>query len=105
MHKLLKNFEIKKRGLRISLFFTIVSLISFFTGNTILQFILLGFGFVSFLFTLVQPEAFHFFTNLILEWILIFFSGISKVSLLILYIILWKPIQVMIDLFRGEKNS
>ncbi|EMY03867.1 hypothetical protein LEP1GSC029_5031 [Leptospira interrogans str. 2002000626] len=36
---------------------------------------------------------------------LIFFSGISKVSLLILYIILWKPIQVMIDLFRGEKNS
>ncbi|EKR36763.1 hypothetical protein FH589_11625 [Leptospira interrogans] len=105
MHKLLKNFEIKKRGLRISLFFTIVSLISFFTGNTILQFILLGLGFVSFLFTLVQPKAFHFFTNLILEWILIFFNGILKVGLLILYIILWKPIQVVIDLFRGEKNS
>ncbi|ASP42306.1 hypothetical protein AMR47_13115 [Leptospira interrogans] len=105
MHKLLKNFVIKKRGLRISLIFTIVSLISFFTGNTILQFILLGLGFVSFLFTLVQPEAFQFFTNLILEWILIFFSGISKVSLLILYIILWKPIQVVIDLFRGVKNS
>ncbi|ASV10229.1 hypothetical protein B2G50_17770 [Leptospira interrogans serovar Canicola] len=71
-----------------SLIFTNVSLISFFTGNTILQFILLGLGFVSFLFTLVQPEAIQFFTNLILEWILNFFSGILKVGLLILYIIL-----------------
>ncbi|EKO14830.1 hypothetical protein [Leptospira kirschneri] len=105
MYKLFNNFEIKKRGLRISLFFTIVSLISFFIGNTILQFILLGLGLVSFVFTLVQPETFYFFTNLILEWILIFFSGILKVGLLIVYMILWKPIQVLINLFRGEKNS
>ncbi|EMN00969.1 hypothetical protein [Leptospira noguchii] len=105
MYKLLKNFETKKRGLRISLFFTIASLVSFFIENTILQFILLGFGFVSFVFTLVQPETFYFFTNLILEWILTFFNGILKISLLILYMILWKPIQVLIDLFRGEKKS
>ncbi|EMO73720.1 hypothetical protein LEP1GSC127_0941 [Leptospira kirschneri str. 200801925] len=54
---------------------------------------------------MVQPETFYFFTNLILEWILIFFSGILKVGLLIVYMILWKPIQVLINLFRGEKNS
>ncbi|EMO24971.1 hypothetical protein LEP1GSC170_4626 [Leptospira interrogans serovar Bataviae str. HAI135] len=34
-----------------------------------------------------------------------FFNGILKISLLILYMILWKPIQVLIDLFRGEKKS
>ncbi len=30
MYKLLTNFEVKKRGLRVALFFTIVSLICFF---------------------------------------------------------------------------
>ncbi|EMY78254.1 hypothetical protein LEP1GSC060_1330 [Leptospira weilii serovar Ranarum str. ICFT] len=105
MHKLFMNFEVKKRGLRIALFFTIASLICFWMENTILQFTLLGLGLISFVFTLVHPEAFYSFTNRLLEWTLTFLSGIAKGGLLFSYLIFWKPIRLGIDLFRGEKNS
>ncbi|WP_061248321.1 hypothetical protein [Leptospira alstonii] len=105
MHKLFMNFEVKKRGLRIALFFTIVSLICFLMENTILQFTFLGLGLVSFVFTLVLPEVFYSFTNRVLEWTLTFLSGILKVGLLFFYLIFWKPIGLGIDLFRGGKSS
>lgn len=105
MHELFMNFEVKKRGLRLALFFTIVSLLSFLIGNAVLQFVLLGLGLVSFVFTLVNPEAFYSVTNWTLEFVLTFLSGIVKGGLLLFYVIVWKPIQFGIDLFRKEKNS
>lgn len=105
MHSLFMNFEVKKRGLRLALFFTVVSLLSFLIGNAVLQFTLLGLGLVSFVFTLVSPEAFYSFTNWTLEFILTFLSGIVKGALLLFYVIVWKPIQFVIDLFQKEKNS
>ncbi|AXR61215.1 hypothetical protein [Leptospira mayottensis] len=105
MHNLFTNFEVKKRGLRVALFFTIVSLICFLIENTILQFILLGLGLISFVFTLVQPEAFYSFTNCALEFVLVFLSGIVKVGLLLIYLIIFKPIRFVIDLFPGKKKS
>lgn len=104
MHNLFTNFEVKKRGLRVALFFTIVSLICFLIANTILQFIFLGLGFVSFVFTLVQPEIFYSFTNRSLEFVLVFLSGIVKVGLLLIYLIVFKPIRFVIGLFLREKN-
>ncbi|EMI65296.1 hypothetical protein LEP1GSC076_1631 [Leptospira sp. Fiocruz LV4135] len=105
MYKLLTNFEVKKRGLRVALFFTIVSLICFLIGNTNLQFIFLGLGFVSFVFTLVRPEAFYTFTNRVLEFVLIFLNGIVKIGVLLFYLIVRKPVRLVIDLFPGKKKS
>ncbi|WP_061217599.1 hypothetical protein [Leptospira weilii] len=105
MHNLFANFEVKKRGLRIALFFTILSLICFLIENTILQFILLGLGLVSFVFTLIRPDAFYSFTNCVLEFVLVFLSGIVKVGLLLIYLIVCKPIRFAIGLFPGEKKS
>ncbi|TGK14629.1 hypothetical protein [Leptospira stimsonii] len=105
MHSLFMNFEIKKRGLRIALFFTLASLASFLIGNAVLQFALLGLGLLLFGFTFVLPEATYSFTSWGLEFILNFLSAFVKGVLLLFYILIWKPVLFVMDLFRGDKNS
>ncbi|MBM9502154.1 hypothetical protein JWG44_18005 [Leptospira sp. 201903071] len=105
MHSLFMNFEIKKRGLRIALIFTLASLVSFLLGNAVLQFILLGIGILLFGFTLFLPETAYSFTSWGLEFILNFLSMFVKGGLLLFYILIWKPVLFVTDLFRGDKNS
>lgn len=105
MHSLFMNFEIKKRGLRIALFFTLASLTSFLFGNAVLQFVLLGLGLLLFGFTFLLPEATYSFTSWGLEFILNFLSAFVKGGLLLFYILIWKPVLFVMDLFRGDKNS
>ncbi|AOP35996.1 hypothetical protein A0128_08540 [Leptospira tipperaryensis] len=105
MHSLFMNFEIKKRGLRLALFFTLASLTSFLLGNAVLQFVLLGLGILLFGFTFLFPEATDSFTSWSLEFILNFLSVFVKGGLLLFYILIWKPVLFVMDLFRGDKNS
>ncbi|MDV6234894.1 hypothetical protein CH379_004525 [Leptospira ellisii] len=104
MRDIFLNFELKKRGLRLALFFTLVSLVFFFAGNAALQFVWLGFGIASFVFTLLFPEEFYSFTNWVLEFVLRIFSGIAKGALLLSYVLLWKPIRFFYDLFSGKQD-
>ncbi|XDD51699.1 hypothetical protein AB3N59_08220 [Leptospira sp. WS92.C1] len=105
MHTLFMNFEIKKRGLRLALFFTIASLFSFLNGNAVFQLILLGLGLISFLLTLTIPETFYSFTNWVLEFILNSISALIKGFLLLFFVIVWKPVDFVIDKTRGDRNS
>ncbi|TGK35598.1 hypothetical protein EHQ12_07195 [Leptospira gomenensis] len=104
MRGIFLNFELKKRGLRFALFFTLLSLVSFFAGNALFQFLCLSFGVASFVFTLLFPEEFYSLTNWGLEFVLRIFSGIAKGALLLCYLLLWKPIRFFANLFVRKQD-